>query len=154
MRRAIDLTGQQFGRLTVVSRAQERGKHGEVYWNCVCECGTEKPVRSSSLRYGVTTACGCMNTGERHHMWRGDRVSYYGQHARVSNARGVASAYPCVDCGEEAHAWSYQHDCPGELTQSVNDSRLAYCPHIDCYVARCRVCHKAYDDNPREEEVA
>lgn len=34
--RLIDLTGQKFGRLTVISRAENKGKR--VAWNCLCEC--------------------------------------------------------------------------------------------------------------------
>lgn len=57
MARFTDLTGKKFGRLTVVSRADTKG--GSARWNCVCECGGEKLVYSSSLNSGRTTSCGC-----------------------------------------------------------------------------------------------
>ena len=57
MSKLIDLTGQQFGRLTVVQRA-ETGKRGHALWLCKCACGRETIVSSSSLRRGATKSCG------------------------------------------------------------------------------------------------
>lgn len=55
----IDLTGQVFGRLTVV---QEAGidTRGEKLWMCECECGGIVNVLSSNLRTGHTKSCGCL----------------------------------------------------------------------------------------------
>lgn len=55
--RLIDLTGRQFGKLTVLSRAPNRG--GRTYWLCRCECGVEKPVKGGHLTTGATSTCGC-----------------------------------------------------------------------------------------------
>lgn len=54
----IDLTGQVFGRLTVI---QEAGvdTRGEKLWMCKCECGNIVNVLSSNLRTGHTKSCGC-----------------------------------------------------------------------------------------------
>ena len=60
-----DLTGQRFGRLTVVSYAGQH-KYGrlkqcsEAQWDCVCDCGNEVTVPTSSLRKGYTRSCGCL----------------------------------------------------------------------------------------------
>jgi hypothetical protein len=59
----IDLTGQTFGRLEVSSRADDYiSPSGNTctQWNCVCECGTETIVHSSSLKRGTTRSCGCI----------------------------------------------------------------------------------------------
>lgn len=53
----IDITGKQFGRLTVISRA-EKSKH--TLWVVVCDCGTKKSVCGLSLRKGATKSCGCL----------------------------------------------------------------------------------------------
>lgn len=53
----IDLTGQRFGRLVVVSRAENKGQMSR--WNCVCDCGNTTTVYSSNLRRGYTQSCGC-----------------------------------------------------------------------------------------------
>jgi len=56
--KALDLTGQVFGRLTVVSRA-ENSKGGKARWNCVCECGGSTTTSTSNLRSKRTKSCGC-----------------------------------------------------------------------------------------------
>lgn len=53
-----DLTGKRFGRWTVLSRAPNRDK--EVYYNCRCDCGTEREINARSLRKGTSLSCGCM----------------------------------------------------------------------------------------------
>lgn len=58
----IDLSGQKYGRLTVISRAEGKDKR-RVYWLCRCECGKEVVVQSSQLRTGHTRSCGCLLDG-------------------------------------------------------------------------------------------
>ena len=55
-----DLTGQKFGRLIVIERAENKG--GRVYWLCKCECGNEKVIRGSHLKSGTTMSCGCLQS--------------------------------------------------------------------------------------------
>jgi len=58
----IDLVGRQFGRLTVIRRAESKTfPCGLVvtYWECRCECGVIKAVHGGSLRNGNTKSCGC-----------------------------------------------------------------------------------------------
>jgi hypothetical protein len=57
--RAIDLTGQRFGRLTVVARA-ENNKRGQRQWGCECDCGNHVVILRASLRHGHTRSCGCL----------------------------------------------------------------------------------------------
>jgi len=57
----IDLTGQKFGLLTVLSKSDKtRGKRNRIAWKCLCECGKEVLVVGEQLRYGVTKSCGCL----------------------------------------------------------------------------------------------
>lgn len=60
MPKFIDLTGQTFGRLTVIERA-ENDKHGFACWKCRCECNAEVIVSGNHLRSGHSTSCGCRN---------------------------------------------------------------------------------------------
>lgn len=55
----IDLTGMQFGRLVVLSRATSSTK-GQSQWLCRCDCGTERIIIGSVLRDGRSKSCGCM----------------------------------------------------------------------------------------------
>lgn len=59
MGKLIDLTGQRFGRLTVLERAWTR--KGQLFWRCRCECGAVCDVQGSSLRGGRTRSCGCLH---------------------------------------------------------------------------------------------
>lgn len=54
---AEDLTGQVFGRLTVLYRVPN--KKDRTRWMCRCSCGKEKEVNAHELKAGKTTSCGC-----------------------------------------------------------------------------------------------
>jgi len=58
MGKFIDITGQTFGRLTVVKRVFTKNQH-EACWLCKCLCGTSKILIGGSLRSGRTQSCGC-----------------------------------------------------------------------------------------------
>jgi hypothetical protein len=59
MPKFIDMTGQRWGYLTVVSCA---GKVGStIKWICECACGGEAVVAGNKLRSGHTKSCGCMH---------------------------------------------------------------------------------------------
>lgn len=54
----IDMTGQEFGRLTVLHRAPNQGKR--TMWVCRCECGNEVISQRSNLVDGRIKSCGCL----------------------------------------------------------------------------------------------
>lgn len=62
MARFKDLTGQVFGKLTVIgiSKKVQSGKRKRYYWQCKCECGNFKVVSSEHLKSGNTKSCGCL----------------------------------------------------------------------------------------------
>ena len=64
--RLIDLTGQRFGRLVVISRYNQDDNSGHPMWVCQCDCGNIHIVSGAALRKGVTQSCGCLgnSTGE------------------------------------------------------------------------------------------
>ena len=55
----IDLTGQKFGRLTVIRKAKNPSE-AHIKWLCECECGNFITTRGTSLRSGITKSCGCL----------------------------------------------------------------------------------------------
>ena len=63
MGKCEDLTGQKFGKLTVIKRVENHvqpcGKQ-YVQWLCKCDCGNETVVRSANLKGGRTQSCGCL----------------------------------------------------------------------------------------------
>lgn len=60
MSKLIDLTGNKYGKLTVLYRDTERKTNSGSYWICQCDCGKIKSVKSSSLRNGEIQSCGCL----------------------------------------------------------------------------------------------
>jgi hypothetical protein len=57
---AIDLTGQQFGKLTAIA-AIDRTRQSKVIWRCRCRCGALVNVVSGALRSGNTKSCGSVD---------------------------------------------------------------------------------------------
>lgn len=65
MSRLIDLTGQKFGRLTVIKRAPNKilpGGQQKTQWECKCDCGNITIVLGYLLKNGETKSCGCLNS--------------------------------------------------------------------------------------------
>lgn len=61
----IDLTGQRFGRLTVLRLAHTEG--GRMHWFCQCDCSRFATVASGNLRgHSAMMSCGC---------WRSERIA-------------------------------------------------------------------------------
>jgi len=147
--RAHDLTGQTFGRLRVLERADNIGNHAA--WLCACACGVQKVIAAQHLKNGQAS-CGC---------WRAERAAlvsaaaigipritdptYSGAHARIYMSRGSATGYACVDCGRVAEEWSYSGEDPDELVGKAGLWDLRYSTSPSYYEPRCKPCHKVYD---------
>ena len=56
-RKAEDLRGRTFGKLTVLERAES--KSDRVTWKCLCSCGEYTTATSYALKSGGRTDCGC-----------------------------------------------------------------------------------------------
>jgi hypothetical protein len=50
----IDITGQRFGRWTVVAYFSQNK------WICRCDCGSDRVILSQNLRRGASKSCGCL----------------------------------------------------------------------------------------------
>ena len=53
-----NLSKRKFNRWTVLDFSHV--KHGAIYWNCKCECGTLKTIHANTLRNGDSKSCGCL----------------------------------------------------------------------------------------------
>jgi hypothetical protein len=113
MSRVIDLTGQTFGRLTVLGRADDHvSSSGRRFaqWQCKCECGKDVIVIGSNLKKGKTQSCGCLRaeldtirsstdlSGQRF-----SRLTVISRADDIMNKNGTTAArWKCVcDCGNE-----------------------------------------------------
>ena len=80
---AKQLSGQIFGRLTVIRRSGTLG--GRVLWECRCECGKLHEAVSHALTSGHTKSCGC---------WRDERNrSTPAVHGHALRATGKSPTY-------------------------------------------------------------
>jgi hypothetical protein len=73
MGKVRDLTGQRFGKLTVIEPVG-KDKYTNVIWRCKCDCGNYHDTVSRSLINGSCKSCGCLNHGE----FRGKAIERHG----------------------------------------------------------------------------
>lgn len=100
MSKVIDLTGQRFGYLTVIGRAEDNTKDGKAQWICKCDCGKESIAIGRNLRIGKSTSCGCMK--KQLIDLTGLRFNHLTVIERADNDKNGKSMWKCVcDCGNE-----------------------------------------------------
>ena len=154
MPRTLDLTGQQFGNLTVLNTGVSRPYCGKTarYVGVLCTCGTQKEVLVELLRKGKTTSCGCRRAqvcGDRarshgksdtrlHNIWCNMRdrcnnpnnasYDYYG-------GRGV-TIDPTWDDYTTFEAWALANGYQDHLTIERRDNSLGYSSTNCCWATR------------------
>ena len=102
-----DLTGQIFGKLTVIDRAANW--LGRTAWNCRCECGSAVTVTANGLRSGGARSCGCLKASEANARLQEAKKDLegrtFGRLTVVSLASGVSrplAKWNCrCECGRE-----------------------------------------------------
>ena len=145
MGRFKDLTGQRFGRLTVVERSPtKQGKH--ICWVCRCDCGKIVPlVCGDNLKKGDIKSCGCLrrekmikknlkhglNDTRTHRIWCGmltrcfnpnrDEYKNYG-------GRGITVCDEWKNDFQAFHEWAMSHGYSDELTLDRIDNNGNYEP--------------------------
>lgn len=63
--RKLNLIGQKFNKLLVISEAEPVGKRKRSAWLCQCDCGILKVIMGDNLKRGETKSCGCWNDEQR-----------------------------------------------------------------------------------------
>lgn len=111
MSKFSDLSGQTFGRLTVLHRVGT--KSNVTTWACHCSCNgpnADVTVRRDHLRSGVTTSCGCVRRELAAHrvatMMIGQRFGRLVVIDRSSQQAGNATWHCQCDCGTRVIARS------------------------------------------------
>lgn len=86
----VEIIGMTFGRLTVVSLGDTRGK--ERLWSCRCSCGNVTQVSGTRLRSGGSKSCGCL---------RKDAMSTHGMYKSPAYESWLAMMTRCnnPNCG-------------------------------------------------------
>lgn len=65
------MPGTTFGRLTVVSKSDRKGRKNQTMYNCLCECGAVITVRNDALVSNGQKSCGCIGKEQLIQMTRG-----------------------------------------------------------------------------------
>ncbi len=60
MSNSVNLIGQKFGKLTVLTSVKKFGHTRQIGWECICDCGNKTTLVGYSLRSGKTKSCGCL----------------------------------------------------------------------------------------------
>ncbi len=102
-----DLTGKEFGSLTVLRRAGSREKLAT--WECECDCGRTVTYTGADLRQGKATTCGCKKGRKNKRNWQGEGEiprSYWSSLTFNAEKRKI----PLDTCIKEAHSlWVSQN---------------------------------------------
>ncbi|MGV8907199.1 MAG: hypothetical protein ACOH15_11435 [Acetobacterium sp.] len=56
-----DISGQRFGHLIALEKAEKIGKDTHTAWSCRCDCGNEIITTKYLLTSGKKTNCGCLS---------------------------------------------------------------------------------------------
>lgn len=114
-REVEDLTGRQFGDLTVVERDMNNDKTG-AYWICLCSCGNVTTVNTGNLKHGNIKSCGC----KQHKIedLTGKRFGYLTVLEYMGNDKHGKSLWKCrcSNCGGEKVV------CAGSLKSGLTQS--------------------------------
>ena len=149
MSKLIDLSGQKFGRLTVVRRAE--GDEVKPYkskcaqWLCECECGNTVVVQTGNLKSGNTTSCGCYKRDvtavvNRTHGKSGTALYnvYVLMKRRCNNpkmsdykwygGKGITVCDEWMESFESFYSWALSNGYEKGLTIDRVDPKRNYCP--------------------------
>lgn len=147
MNRVHDLTGQKFGRLTVIGLDTSKETR-KTYWICQCECGKISSHRSDGLLGGHIKSCGCykseqdaLNVAKNHthkqsgtrlyHIWQGMKERCHNQNSpnyKNWGARGIKVCEEWKNSFETFYQWAMENGYKSNLTIDRIDNNAGYNP--------------------------
>lgn len=146
--RRRDLTGNKFGRLTVLRADDQPHNHPGQFYVCRCDCGNEIVVRGDGLTSGHTKGCGCINTRRKTHgkthtklykVWTSIKqrcTNTNDESYRSYGERGVSICDEWKDSFESFYEWCQGHGYRSELQIDRIDNDGPYAPWNCRFVTR------------------
>ena len=145
MPKFIYLTGQRYGRLTVIG-LDGRNNQGHNMWKCRCDCGNFSRVSVGSLRSGSIKSCGClqrertseasrthgMSKSRLYNIWRGmKRRCTNPRSAQYSNygGRGIKVCDEWMKSSSAFFEWAMNNGYRDDLTIDRIDNDGDYEPN-------------------------
>lgn len=146
----IDLTGQRFGRWTVLEFVPN--EKNVSYWKCRCDCGNISDVEVSTLKRGISKSCGCLRSelesermkiknpaqikhggkGTRlYRIWKGMRQRCYNpnsNHYPSYGGRGITICKEWVNDFSALKEWALSSGYSDELSIDRIDNNKGYSP--------------------------
>ena len=107
----MDLTGQKFGRLFVLSRAASHTTSGGNTlgkYLCRCSCGKKKEVLTSSLLQGKTKSCGCLLSESARVL--GASNTKHGGYSKFTSPKDRIKHQALVNIKERSRRHGYESD--------------------------------------------
>lgn len=101
-----DLTGKRFGRLVALNLSDKKVGR-KTFWDCKCDCGNFKTVRTDILKSGKTLSCGCLKKEQ-------DKINLPNGQGRVKHGFSKMRIY---------HIWDRMHS---RCENSSNSSYANY----------------------------
>lgn len=137
----VDLTGQRFGRLSVIERAGA-AQSRQALWLCRCDCGNTKIVQSYDLRSGNTQSCGCQRKENFTHtihghskkrvyaIWKGMKSRCFNKNRKHYKDYGARGITVCVEwCSfEPFYEWAMENGYSDDLSIDRIDPNGNYEP--------------------------
>jgi hypothetical protein len=132
--RSNDISGQKFGKLTVVKLAESRKTKSRTHarWVCKCDCGVTTVVFATNLKQKITRSCGCISGSDILPENRTERtkLKLWAQAVRKLHK------HTCVNCGETKGLIAAHHIISKEIEATRYD--------ISNGTVLCFSCHKIF----------
>ena len=112
--RRKDLSGQRFGRLTVISFVGRKNSSQENYWLCQCDCGNTVELRTASLTARGVKSCGCLKREKA-------KLNNYLYKSRIGERYGMLTVIEELSSGKDGVVWRCKCDCGNEIDVFTND---------------------------------
>lgn len=156
-----DMTGRQFGRLTVLQRVEDHvypnGRH-DIQYLCRCDCGKELVALGIHLRSGHTSSCGCaraeaarntmtthgMTNTRLHDIWKNMKERCLNENHKnydIYGGRGITISDEWIRSFETFYQWSVSHGYNDSLTLDRVDVDTGYTPDNCRWVSQKEQCN-------------